>query len=163
MNARACRPARRLTTLVVGGPAVYLALNLARTRVHGRPFWSFAGRIEHVLGVWETHCGIVVTYAPVNSKTPLSLVDHSGQGQRVMGLGPTTFTLATCKPTEAKLNDDNELRDSCAGTCSAFAARSTESRPDDTDLMAVAFAWRSLPAAVRVGIVAMVRAAGKES
>ena len=39
---------------------------------------------------------IVVTRAHVKGKTPLSLVDHGGQEQRVIGLEPTTFTLATC-------------------------------------------------------------------
>ena len=38
---------------------------------------------------------IVVTRAPVQRKTPLSLVDNGGQEQRVMGFEPTTFTLAT--------------------------------------------------------------------
>ena len=42
-----------------------------------------------------TRGGIVVTRAPVKGKTPLSLVDHGGQQQRVMGFEPTTFTLAT--------------------------------------------------------------------
>lgn len=73
----------------------YLALNLARTRVRDRQSWSLAGKTEHVLGVWEARRGSVVTRAPVKSKTPLSLADNGGQDERVMGLEPTTFTLAT--------------------------------------------------------------------
>jgi len=77
-------------------PSVYLALNLARTRVHGRQFRSLAGKTNGVSGVVGTRGGIVVTRAQVKGKTPLSLVDHGGQQQRVIGLEPTTFTLATC-------------------------------------------------------------------
>ena len=73
----------------------HLALNLARTRVRGRPLWSLGGKTNGVLEVWGTRRGIVVTRAPVKSKTPLSLVDNGGQDKRVMGLEPTTFTLAT--------------------------------------------------------------------
>ncbi len=74
---------------------VYLALNLARTRVHGRPFLSLAVKSNGVLGVWGRRGGIVVTRAHDKSKTPLSLVGNGGQDKRVIGLEPTTFTLAT--------------------------------------------------------------------
>ena len=74
---------------------VYLALNLARTRVHGRQFWSLAAKTDGVWGWSRTRGGIVVSRVPVKRKTPLSLVDNGGQEKRVIGLEPTTFTLAT--------------------------------------------------------------------
>ena len=39
--------------------------------------------------------GIVVTRAQDKGKTPLSFVGNGGQDKRVIGLEPTTFTLAT--------------------------------------------------------------------
>ena len=95
-NGLAGRSSWTGTWPVAAGPWRYLALNLPRTRVHGRPFWSLAGKTNGVSGVWETRSGIVVTRAHVNSKTPLSLVDNGGQDKRVIGFEPTTFTLATC-------------------------------------------------------------------
>ena len=76
-------------------PPVYLALNLARTRVHGRQFQALGGKTNGVLAVWGRLSEIVVTRAPVKGRTPLSLVDHGGQDKRVKGLEPSTFTLAT--------------------------------------------------------------------
>ena len=74
----------------------YLALNLARARVHGGQFWSLAGKTRDNLRIWETNEPIVVTRARVKSKTPLSFVDNGGQYERVKGLEPSTFTFATC-------------------------------------------------------------------
>ncbi len=75
---------------------VYLALNLARTRVRCRQSWSLAVKTNGVSGGRGTRGGIVVTRAPVERRTPLSLVDNGGHRKRVIGFEPTTFTLATC-------------------------------------------------------------------
>ncbi len=75
--------------------AVYLALNLARTRVHGRRFWSLAGKTNGVSGIRGALRVLDLTRARVKSWTPVSLVVRGGQGQRVKGLEPSTFTLAT--------------------------------------------------------------------
>ena len=84
-----------------------------------------------------------------------------------MGFEPTTFTLATCKPTAANYSNDNDL-DSCRDPSrSAFAARAEhftgEAAQDrvvsKADIDAVIKAWPDLPEAIRAGIVAMVRAA----
>jgi len=83
-----------------------------------------------------------------------SLEGGRGGRQRVMGLEPTTFTLATCTPTEAKDRIHNGLDDSTGDARSAIAARSAE----NPDLRAVIDAWPDLPDAVRAGILAMVKA-----
>ena len=75
--------------------ACWACSNLPRTRVRGRQLGSLAGKTNSVSALCGTRGGIVVTRAPVKSKTPLSLVDHGGHSKRVMGLEPTTFTLAT--------------------------------------------------------------------
>ena len=87
-SARAYRVAARAS--------FYLALNLARTRVHRRQSWSLADKMDGVSESRGTCGGIVVTRVHVKSKTPLSLVGNGGQAKRVMGFEPTTFTLATC-------------------------------------------------------------------
>jgi hypothetical protein len=75
-----------------------------------------------------------------------------------MGLEPTTFTLATCKPTPANGHNDNDLRARDLAARSACAARSAENPLVDAELRALVDAWPALPDAVKVGILAMVRA-----
>ena len=85
----------------------------------------------------------------------------------MIGFEPTTFTLATCKPTEAKSCDDNALQSSEEAARSACAARTEHSTgktyrdrtEPNADLDAVVQSWPTLPEAVRAGIVAMVKAA----
>ncbi len=145
---------------------VYLALNLARTRVHGRPFWSPAGKTGDAGRGRKALGGIVVSRTHVKGKAPLSRLDNGRQEKRVIGFEPTTFTLATCKPTQANQRTDNDLAIGAAPARSAFSARTTHETADSVDsvpsssreLDALIAAWPKLPEAVRAGIVAMVRA-----
>ncbi len=73
----------------------HLALNLARTRVHGRQLWAVAGKMDLYLRTCRALVGIAVTSARVKTKTPLSLADNGVHDERVKGLEPSTFTLAT--------------------------------------------------------------------
>ncbi len=77
--------------------ALYLALNLARTRVHGRQSWSLAGKTGEVERGRETLGAIGVSRAQVQGKAPLSRLDNGRQSKRVIGFEPTTFTFATPK------------------------------------------------------------------
>ena len=75
-----------------------------------------------------------------------------------MGFEPTTFTLATCKPTTGKSSENNDLANHSTGVRSACAARSARKQPHDADLRALIDAWPELPKAIKAGIVAMVNA-----
>ncbi len=76
-------------------PSFYLALNLARTRVLGRHFWSIVGKTDDAMGVWAILLEAVVTRAPGKSWPPLAIGVNGGRNQRVMRFELTTFTLAT--------------------------------------------------------------------
>ena len=95
----------------------------------------------------------------------MSLVDNGGQDKRVMRFEPTTFTLATCKPTAVKPSPNNDLEIDAPAARSAFAAPSAqnpvETARNDPDLAVVVEAWPTLPEAVRAGILAMVKAAAR--
>jgi hypothetical protein len=78
-----------------------------------------------------------------------------------MGLEPTTFTLATCAPTEANELNDTDLRSGDEAARSAGAARSADFPPVDPDLRAVVAAWPTLPEPIKAGLVAMVRASAR--
>jgi hypothetical protein len=56
---------------------------------------SLRGKTGDVCGRLKTRGEIGVTDAPVKSRPPLSTRGNGGQKKRVMGLEPTTFTLAT--------------------------------------------------------------------
>ncbi len=97
---------------------------------------------------------------------------HLDSTKRVKRFEPSTFTLATCKPTAAKHNDDNELALSKEAARSAYAARTTpgttvsgfQSLTSGVDLEALETlirAWPELPEAVKAGITAMIRATTK--
>ena len=78
--------------------------------------------------------------------------------KRVIGLEPTTFTLATCEHrTEASPNQ--ELASPPADACTSACTNNAESPHADPDLTTIIDAWPTLPQAIRAGIVAMVRAA----
>ncbi len=103
--------------------------------------------------------------------TSFTLLDLACR-KRVIGLEPTTFTLATCKPTEANSCTDNDLRTVGDTPRSAGAATSAKRPPQtlarrseesdgevaDAQLAAVISAWPTLLPAVKAGIGAMVRA-----
>ena len=82
--------------------------------------------------------------------------------KRVMGFEPTTFTLATCKPTETRPCAGKDLAPPSPPPRSACAARSTpnQTKKDqmDPDLAALIRAWPHLPRAIRTGFMAMIDA-----
>jgi hypothetical protein len=81
-----------------------------------------------------------------------------------MGLEPTTFTLATCTPTEVNGCCDKPLRESPSPLSSAIAAQAVNStlraETNDPDLARVVAVWPSLPPELRAGILAIAQAAG---
>jgi hypothetical protein len=81
----------------------------------------------------------------------------------------TFCRLAACRPTLTRLipnqegqsrkaNQDNGLRNPETSVGAEPGAVEPHPLPTDPDLSAVILAWPTLPEAVRVGIVAMVRA-----
>jgi hypothetical protein len=68
------------------------------------------------------------------------------------GLEPTPKT-----PSETQVCDSGGSK--CGNNGAGFGAPTAPERPADPDLAALVAAWPTLPSAVRVGIVAMVRAA----
>ncbi len=63
-------------------------------RVHRGRFLASGGKTDARTAVAVRAGKSRASDAPVKRKTPLSRRDNGGQGQRVMGLEPTTFTLA---------------------------------------------------------------------
>ena len=94
-------------------------------------------------------------------------MDNGGQDKRVIGLEPTTFTLATSSAPAANSRDDKDLAKPPHPPRGACAARSAEdpARPSGSttvsgpDLTMIVAAWAELPVAIKAGIAAMVEAA----
>jgi hypothetical protein len=76
--------------------------------------------------------------------------------KRVMGLEPTTFTLATCAATGSNEQDDKYLDDSAGLARSAGAARGGCPLAGDAELAAVVAAWPAMPVAIRRAVMALV-------
>ena len=64
--------------------------------------------MDYVWESCESFGGIVVTRAPVKTKTPVSLADTGSPDKRVKGLEPSTFTLAT-PPENTPKSTENRL------------------------------------------------------
>jgi hypothetical protein len=65
-------------------------------------------------------------------------------------------------PSNPNLNSDNELREQDNDRAASGAAVETEIGVSDPDLALVVQQWKELPATVKAGILAMVRAAVAE-
>ena len=88
---------------------------------------------------------------------------HCQAQKRVMGLEPTTSTLATCTPTAANQRNDNNLQNPTppsAGLMQETRQAKAPAAPAAPDLTAWVEACPvPLPPAIRAGILAIVGAA----
>ena len=101
-------------------------------------------------------------------QTTLPVRKTANQVER-KGVEPSTFALRTRRATVASETGKElttTLNPACTRACTSnaeiaheTAAAASAGIPLDDDLAAVVEAWGTLPAAVRAGIVAMVRAA----
>ena len=79
--------------------------------------------------------------------------------KRVMGLEPTTFTLATCLPTPAKYSNCNDLDETAYPFGSALAAltvsagQSAVKSESDSDLIRLIEAWPRLSPSARRAVL----------
>jgi hypothetical protein len=82
--------------------------------------------------------------------------------KRVMGLEPTTFTLATSAPTHPNEQASRDLEDAPDDGRSAGAARSGCPLEDDPELASLVAAWPDLPPAIRRAVAALIGAGGDQ-
>jgi hypothetical protein len=79
--------------------------------------------------------------------------------KRVMGLEPTTFTLATCTTTQANAGNSQDLQHEAPAVTGLVQETRGGTRPTDPHLLAVVTAWPGLAEPIKAGIVAMIKAA----
>jgi hypothetical protein len=95
--------------------------------------------------------GLVVGWLSTTKKAP---VRRQGPFNEV---GDTGLEPAPKSPRETRVSDSGSSNS--GNNRAGFGAPIAPERPADPDLAALVAAWPTLPSAVRVGIVAMVRAA----
>ena len=99
-----------------------------------------------------------------NRKPPLSPADHDGQEKRVIGLEPTTFTLATCNAPGTNALKSKDLAEPGQPPRSACAADVQVQQPlevpEDSRLLEILRAWGSLAESAKAKVYEMVKSAG---
>ena len=98
-------------------------------------------------GAWKT---------PRNRR--LTATTKGGGAQAAMGFEPMNNGFAS-RPADSVTT---ETADTCDGPRECLASCLADSLKSDPDLASVVASWRTLPHAVRAGILAMVRAAAQE-
>ena len=80
--------------------------------------------------------------------------------ERVTGFEPATFSLGSGQHPTENASGAGDSRPSGNRPSTGPSSQAQNEPAMDAELAVVAAAWASLPAALRAGIVAMVRAAG---